>query len=125
MGAAPETDFARAKVEGKPLLVSDPGDMPVQKQMKKNGYASDSFLSLPLIHEGEVIGAIHLTNRRDKKAFTQEDVAAFSPIASEIALVLHKGLSFRESVKQFSTSIFHSLANAMEKPSCMWDISLT
>ena len=99
---------------GKPLVVSNPGDMPVQKQMKKNGYASDSFLSLPLIHAGQTIGAIHLTNRRDKKPFSQEDVTAFVPIAGEIASVLHQGLSFRESVKLFSASILHSLSNAME-----------
>ena len=99
---------------GKPLVVSNPGDMPIQKQMKKNGYQSDSFLSLPLIHEGQRIGAIHLTNRKDKKPFTQEDVTAFAPIAGEIASVLQQGLTFRETVKLFSASILHSLSNAME-----------
>jgi diguanylate cyclase (GGDEF)-like protein len=99
---------------GKPLVVSTPGDMPVHRQMKKNGYRSDSFLSVPLIHEGRRIGAIHLTNRRDKKPFSHDDVAAFAPIAEEIGTVLHQGLTFRESVKQFSASILHSLTNAME-----------
>jgi HD-GYP domain-containing protein (c-di-GMP phosphodiesterase class II) len=69
---------------------------------------------LPLIHKDQCIGAIHLTNRRDKKPFCQEDVSAFAPIAAEIATVLNQGLTFRESVKQFSASILHSLTNAME-----------
>jgi len=99
---------------GKALVVSNPGDMPVQKQMKKIGYLSDSFISLPLIHESQTIGAIHLTNRKDKKPFSQEDVTAFAPIAAEIAIVLNQGLAFRESVKLFSASILQSLSNAME-----------
>jgi len=99
---------------GEPLIVSGPADMPNGKRLKKNGYRSDSFLSLPLIHEGQRIGAIHLTNRKDKKPFSREDVAAFEPIAAEIASVLHQGLAFRESVKQFSSSLLHSLINALE-----------
>lgn len=99
---------------GEPLVVSGPGDMPNGKLLKKNGYRSDSFLSLPLTHEGQRIGAIHLTNRKDKRPFTQQDVAAFAPIAAEIASVLHQGLAFRENVKQFSTSMLHSLINALE-----------
>ncbi len=99
---------------GEPLVVSGPGDMPNGKKLKKNGYRSDSFLSLPLIHEGQRIGAIHLTNRKDKKSFSREDVAAFEPIAAEIASVLHQGLTFRESVKQFSSFLLHSLTNALE-----------
>jgi diguanylate cyclase (GGDEF)-like protein len=99
---------------GEPLVVSGPGDMPIPKPFRKNGYRTDSFLSLPLIHEGRPIGAIHLTNRKDKKTFTREDVDAFSPIATEIAPILHQGLTFRENVKQFSASLLHSLINALE-----------
>jgi diguanylate cyclase (GGDEF)-like protein len=99
---------------GEPMLVSGPGDMPIPKQLRKNGYRSDSFLSLPMIHEGERIGAIHLTNRKDKKPFTQQDVATFTPIASQIASVLHQGLAFRDNVKRFSASLLHSLINALE-----------
>ncbi len=99
---------------GEPLVVSGPGDMPIPKQFRKNGYRSDSFLSLPLIHEGRSIGAIHLTNRKDKRPFSREDVSAFSPIAGEIAAILHQGLSFRENVKQFSASMLQSLINALE-----------
>ena len=99
---------------GEPLVVSGPGDMPIPKQLRKNGYRSDSFLSIPMIHEGERLGAIHLTNRKDKKPFTQQDVVTFAPIAAQIASVLHQGLAFRENVKQFSTSMLHSLTNALE-----------
>ena len=99
---------------GKPLVVSGQEDMPLQKPLKKNGYSTDSFLSVPLVLDGNLLGAIHLTNRRDKKPFTQSDLEVFQPIAREIASVLHQGLSFHENVKTFSAVVFNSLINALE-----------
>jgi diguanylate cyclase (GGDEF)-like protein len=99
---------------GKPLVVSGQEDMPLQKTLKKNGYRTDSFLSVPLVRDGKLLGAIHLTNRRDRKPFTKSDLDAFQPIAREIASVLHQGLSFQENVKSFSTSVLNSLINALE-----------
>jgi diguanylate cyclase (GGDEF)-like protein len=99
---------------GKPLVVSGQEDMPLQKPLKKNGYRTDSFLSVPLVSEGKILGAIHLTNRRDKKPFNNSDLEAFKPIAREISSVLHQGLSFHENVRVFSTSVLNSLINALE-----------
>jgi diguanylate cyclase (GGDEF)-like protein len=99
---------------GKPLVVSGQKDMPLQKPLKKNGYRTDSFLSVPLVTDGKLLGAIHLTNRRDKKPFTKSDLEVFQPIAREIASVLHQELSFHENVKTFSTSVLNSLINALE-----------
>ena len=97
-----------------PLVVSGPDDMPLQRKFKKNGYRTDTFLSIPLIHEGRLLGALHLTNRIDKKPFTKEDLAAFDPIAREIAAILRQGVDFRENVRGFSTSILSSLSSALE-----------
>ncbi len=99
---------------GQPLVVSGQQDMPLPKPMKKNGYQTTSFLSIPLVHEGRPLGALHLTNRRDKRPFSQEDLATFQPVALEIASILHQGIAFREDVKTFSTTILHSLSNALE-----------
>ena len=82
--------------------------------MKKNGYRTTSFLSIPLVHEGHPLGALHLTNKRDKLPFTQDDLSAFRPVALEIASILHQGIAFRENVKTFSTSILQSLSSALE-----------
>ena len=97
-----------------PLFVPGPQDSPLRGSLRKNGYLTDSFLSIPLFHEGRVLGAIHLTNRRSRQPFTQEDVAVFQPIAREIAAILSQGMGFRENVKTFSTSILHSLTSALE-----------
>ncbi len=97
-----------------PLLVSGQGEMPLPKQQEKNGYRSESFLSVPLIHEGQMLGAIHLSNKRDKKPFTREDLKIFKPISGEIATIFSEGMTFRENVRSFSTSLLLSLSSALE-----------
>ena len=97
-----------------PLVVSRPEDSPFGGPFKKNGYQSDSFLSIPLTHRGHTFGALHLTNRKDHRAFTHEDLKTFSPITSEIAAILAQGIGFRENVRNFSLSILTSLSDALE-----------
>lgn len=97
-----------------PLLVSGQSDMPLPNPLKKNGYRTESFLSIPLVHEGRLLGALHMTNKRDKQPFTREDLAAFEPISREVARVLFQGIAFRENVRSFSTSILQSLSSALE-----------
>ena len=97
-----------------PLVVSRPEDSPVGHPFKKNGYQTESFLSLPLTDHGQTLGALHLTNRMDQRPFTWEDLKAFGPIASEIAEILAHGMAFRENVRSFSLSILSSLSGALE-----------
>jgi diguanylate cyclase (GGDEF)-like protein len=97
-----------------PLIVSKPEDSPFSAQFKKNGYQTESFLSIPLTHQGQTLGALHLTNRKDHRAFTHEDLKTFAPITSEIAAILSQGIGFRENVRTFSLSILTSLSGALE-----------
>ena len=97
-----------------PLVVSKPEDSPFAGPFKKNGYQTESFLSIPLIHHGQTLGALHLTNRKDDRAFTHEDLKTFAPITSEIAAILAQGIEFRENVRTFSLSILTSLSGALE-----------
>jgi len=97
-----------------PLIVSKPEDSPFGGPFKKNGYQTESFLSIPLTHHGQTLGALHLTNRKDRLAFTHEDLKTFAPITSEIAAILAQGIGFRENVRTFSLSILTSLSDALE-----------
>ncbi|MBE0605699.1 MAG: diguanylate cyclase, partial [Deltaproteobacteria bacterium] len=97
-----------------PLVVSKPEDSPFAGQLKKNGYQTESFLSIPLTHRGQTLGALHLTNRKDQQAFTHEDLKTFAPITSEIAAILTQGIEFRENVRNLSLSILNSLTDALE-----------
>jgi diguanylate cyclase (GGDEF)-like protein len=97
-----------------PLVISRAEDSPVAQPARKNGYQTESFLSLPLIHRGKALGALHLTNRMDRRPFTWEDLKTFAPITSEIATILAQGMAFRENVQSFSLSILSSLSGALE-----------
>jgi diguanylate cyclase (GGDEF)-like protein len=97
-----------------PLVISGQHDLPIPSPMKKNGYRTNSFLSIPLIHESRLLGALHLTNRKNRQPFTREDLASFQPIAMEIAAILSQGMTFRENIKSFSSSILISLTSALE-----------
>jgi len=97
-----------------PLVVSKAEDSPFAGPFKKNGYHTESFLSIPLIHHGRTLGALHLTNRKDHRAFTHDDLKTFAPITSEIAAILAQGIGFRENVRNFSLSILTSLSDALE-----------
>jgi diguanylate cyclase (GGDEF)-like protein len=97
-----------------PLVVSKPEDSPFGGPFRKNGYQTESFLSIPLTHRGKTLGALHLTNRRDHKAFSREDLKTFAPITNEIAAILAQGIGFRESVRTFSLSILTSLSDVLE-----------
>jgi diguanylate cyclase (GGDEF)-like protein len=97
-----------------PLVVSGPSDSPVPMSKRKNGYHSESFLSIPLTHAGRTLGALHLTNRKEHQPFTPDDLKAFSPIASQIAAILDQGMGFRENVRSFSLSILGSLSDTLE-----------
>jgi diguanylate cyclase (GGDEF)-like protein len=97
-----------------PLVVTRAGDSPVGPPQRKNGYQSESFLSIPLTHQGSTLGALHLTNKKDDVPFTREDLQAFSPVASEIASILSQGIGFRENIRTFSLSILSSLTGALE-----------
>ena len=55
-----------------------------------------------------------MTNRKDQRAFTHEDLKAFAPITSEIAAILAQGIKFRENVRTFSLSILSTLSDALE-----------
>ena len=97
-----------------PLVVSRAEDFPVGHPCRKNGYQTESFLSLPLTHHGQTLGALHLTNRMDRRPFTREDLKTFGPFASEIAQILEQGMTFRGNVRSFSLSILSSLSGALE-----------
>ena len=97
-----------------PLVVTRVEEIPFPLQMKKNGYITDSFLSIPLTAENQLLGVLHLTNRRSASPFTAKDLDAFQPIAREIAWILLQGMEFQENVKRFSTSILLSLSSALE-----------
>jgi diguanylate cyclase (GGDEF)-like protein len=113
--AVPGGDATSRVLEtGKPFAVSGKDDHPFPRRKVRDGYCGDAFLSFPLVHAGRPVGALHLTNRRDGRPFSREDLDALEPTASLIARILAEGAAFREGVRSLSVAILLSLAGALE-----------
>jgi len=98
----------------RPLVVRNSSDCPVPRTPRRNGYRSLSFLSVPLVHEGRLVGIINLTDRRGGEPFTSADLEAFGPVAARIASLLAEGLRFRDNARRLVTTVMGSLTEALE-----------
>ena len=90
-------------------IATDPRYDPWRKEALKRGYTSS--LALPLIHEGEVIGALNVYSER-KEAFGDQEVQFLSTVAEDIALgvrSLRLQRNLRESEAKYRTLVEQSL----------------
>ncbi len=65
------------------------------------GYASRSCLAAPLLADGQLIGTLHLADKRRGEAFDDADLAAVLPLADSIADFLLHGLGFERERRRF------------------------
>ena len=98
----------------KPLLVAGPdqyADLPL------NGagtYRGDSFFSYPLLHEGELVGLIHFSNRSDGQPFTEADVERFAPVATFLSQYVVLSRGFDRVQEDFLNQSLFGLVDLME-----------
>ncbi len=98
----------------KPLLVAGPdqyADLPV------NGagtYRGDSFFSYPLLHDGELVGLIHFSNRSDGQPFTEADVERFAPVATFLSQYVVLSRGFDRVQEDFLNQSLFGLVDLME-----------
>jgi transcriptional regulator with GAF, ATPase, and Fis domain len=78
----------------KPLFVRVREDLPTISREVKETYNSDSFICVPVIHGGMVLGVLSLSNKRDGEPFEDVDVDRATIVASLIGF----GLVFRMAV---------------------------
>jgi len=57
-------------------------------------FTSNSFICIPLAHEGEVVGVLNAANPTTGKSFTKADFAFLVKIAQKIAMFLKKSMAF-------------------------------
>jgi len=76
----------------RPLLVKDISTEEHLMSMvqHKNNFRTNSLLIVPLVSQGEVIGVINVSNRKDGLPFSEDDMELLSKIGSEIAAVLQR-----------------------------------
>jgi diguanylate cyclase (GGDEF)-like protein len=83
------------------------------EDLRKNlygDYNNNSFLSIPVIHDGRTIGVIHLSNEKDGAVFTSEHLDRLRPLTSHLPSLLREGLQFEKRQRRFSKNALASLA---------------
>ena len=61
-----------------PLLTSSSGEGEVRFKLNRSGYTGDSFISAPLIVNGDIWGVINLSDKEDGLPFDEEDLRKLS-----------------------------------------------
>jgi len=80
-------------------------------------YSSPAFLSIPLIFEGEAIGVINFSNRKNQGIFTQQDLTIILPHVQTMAKLLAGGKRFSGIQKDFLHDTADNLLNISENKS--------
>lgn len=78
----------------RPLLIQDIDRAIPKRSRSKLTYTSPSFMSIPLVHSGDVIGVINLSNRVNGIAFAQEDLDRVLTFTQGTADLISEGRRF-------------------------------
>lgn len=84
--------------KGKPLMIADIDKDPRFRSKKNRKYKSKSFLSVPIKVNGQAIGVLNVTNRRNNKAFSAKDLNLLEILATSIVLAI-QNIEFVEKLK--------------------------
>ncbi len=99
----------------KPLVVPGEVDISQLPVNRIGGYRADSFLSYPVVWEGELLGVIHFSNRSDGEVFTREDLDRFRPVGELIARYLAANRHFARSRQEFLRESLYALVDLVER----------
>src|SRR5439155_19469714 len=77
----------------KPVLMRKNGDASPVRPTGVDHYNSDSFVSVPLVHQNRLLGVLNLSNKRDGKPFDETDLDR----AIMASAVLSMSLGVRET----------------------------
>ena len=110
-----------------PLLIEDVRtDEKIRSYCRINNYQTHSFLSVPLIREGRLLGVLNVTEKNDGKPFSIKELTYVSSITSCAAMSIEHMLfnehlekevkCFKNStaVTKFTSAIAHELNNPLD-----------
>ena len=83
-----------------PLVVSDLTKEPYLNNLKKEEYLQKAFISAPLIFKNEVLGVLHVCDKKTLKPFMQRDVSVVMNIVRMGAITLQNVLLYEETAKR-------------------------
>ncbi|MGD8353295.1 MAG: GAF domain-containing protein, partial [Pseudomonadota bacterium] len=107
----------QALKQKQPLLVDNVDVFMPSRAKHGLRYSSPSFLSIPLLFDGEAIGVINLSNRKDQGSFTQDDLDSILPHVQTMARLLAEGKRFSGIQREFLRDTAGILLNISEDKS--------
>lgn len=86
----------------KPLMVKDAQrDFRFSKRAdKQSGFVTRTMLSVPLIHQEELLGVLNVLNSREKSFFEKEDLALLTSFADLAAVAITRSRLVEERIEQ-------------------------
>lgn len=85
--------------EARPILMDDIKKYPQFTSKMNKKYKTDSFISVPLVVDGEVLGVVNVADKTDKTNFTPDDLETLVHIANHAAVSI-KNSSLYEELKR-------------------------
>jgi len=82
------------------LVVADLARDEYLKKLNKEGYLQKAFISVPLIYKDEVLGVLHVCDKRTTGGFTQRDVSAVMNIVRMGAIALQNARLFEQASRR-------------------------
>lgn len=99
---------------GKPVVVEDAARLALnQKNPLLKAFAPTSFLIVPLISRGKVLGVLAADRANHPAPITQEDLASLTGFGNHVAVALENSRLY-QSLEQASLDAIQSLAKAVE-----------
>jgi len=82
------------------LVVSDLAQEPYFKKLKKEEYLQKAFISAPLIFKNEVLGVLHVCDKKTAEPFTKREVSVVMNIARMGAITMQNAWLHEQTAKR-------------------------
>ncbi len=86
-------------VKGEPLLVENVEKDVRFKRRNNKRYSNKSFISVPVVYSGKVIGVINVNDKNNNKSFGKKDLELLKMISGHSAIAIRNALLIRKSKK--------------------------
>jgi diguanylate cyclase (GGDEF)-like protein len=98
---------------GRPLYVREIDR--VSHKRRRLRYRTDSFIAMPLVSGGQVLGVMATTDRRDDKPFTSQDVSVLRAAAAPAALALSREVALAQAEQHALTAAIDPLTGVFNR----------
>ncbi|SNB48104.1 diguanylate cyclase with GAF sensor [Geobacter sp. DSM 9736] len=88
----------KVALNGTPLVVNDIEKDPRVASPNRPRFKTKSFMSLPFLHRGQVLGVLNLADKKNEGIFVEEDLALLTPFTNHVASMLRRN-DYQEKVE--------------------------